>query len=251
MPAESTEMTSASTPPTAADTAAEPAPATATGTEPAGRRSRPGRAAYLPGWAGLAYLVAWIAGLAAWPVNLALTATAAQTAASFAAHPAEAATQFLLVEGLAGLLLGVVLAFAVGAGPGAPPAVRARPAAVLGAVAVVISVTQCALGLILIAAATRHDASRAGDLSALVNRLDGLKMLALAGTAGWLAARGRMPGWLRLTAALTAVSLLASGITYLLLAGSLAWTAYCSGSLLLLWIAATGGWLAISARPRR
>jgi hypothetical protein len=145
----------------------------------------------------------------------------------------------------------VVLAFAVGAGPGAPPAVRARPAAVLGAVAVVISVTQCALGLILIAAATRHDASRAGDLSALVNRLDGLKMLALAGTAGWLAARGRMPGWLRLTAALTAVSLLASGITYLLLAGSLAWTAYCSGSLLLLWIAATGGWLAISARPRR
>ena len=94
-----------------------------------------------------------------------------------------------------------------------------------------------------------RNATSAGDLSALVNRLDGTKMLALAGTAAWLAARGRMPGWLRLTAALAAVSLLASGIAYLLLAGSLAWTAYCSGPLLLLWIAATGGWLALASRP--
>jgi hypothetical protein len=107
---------------------------------PAGRR-------YLPAAAGVAYLAAWVAGLSIWPVNLALNATAAQEAASHAAHPAEAATQYLLAEGLAGLLLAVVLGSAL------LPRLRVRAsrrltasAAIFGTVAVAVSLTQCVLG---------------------------------------------------------------------------------------------------------
>ena len=111
----------------------------------------------------------------------------------------------------------------------------------------VISLLQAVIGLFLIAAATHHDIARAGGLSDLVNRLDGVKMLALAAVAAYLAARRtwdrRPPAWLRATAALAAAGLAVSGLDYLLLANSLAWTAYISGPLLLLWIAATGIWL--------
>jgi hypothetical protein len=206
---------------------------------------------YVPGAAGVAYLAAWAAGLAAWPANLALNATAAQVTAAYRAHPAGAVTQYLLAEGLAGLLLGVVLASAV-----LPAAGRrlARAAAGLGATAVAISVVQCVLGLVLVTAAASAQVSLAGTLSALENRLDGVKMLALAGTAACLAARRRArpaPRWLRAAAALAAIALASSAVAYLFLLNALAWTAYLSGPLLLAWIAATGIWLTATARPRR
>jgi hypothetical protein len=220
---------------------------------------------YLPAAAGAAYLVAWAAGLAAWPSNLALNATSAQATAAYAAHPAGAVVQYLLVEGLAGLLLAVVLARAL-----LPLARRgragARPAAGLAGAAVVISLAQCVLGLVLVAAATSGDVARAGGLSALENRLDGVKMLALAAVAAYLAvtragtragtratagqamtlagaAARQRPRWLRATALLAAIALAASAVAYLTLANPLAWTAYLSGPLLLAWIAATGAWL--------
>lgn len=236
-------------------TAPVPAPASSAAATAGGTRPRrpPGRAgwrAYLPGAAGVAYLAAWVAGLAAWPVNLPLNATAAQAAASYAAHPAEAATQYLLAEGLAGLLLGTVLGFALlpqvrrHAGP------RIKAAVLLGGGAVVISLAQCVIGLILTGAATAHDVTRCGDLSTLVNQLDGVKMLALAGTAACLAT-GRGPGqalprWLRATALPLGVALVASGYAYLALSPPLAWTAYVSGTLLLAWV--TGLGIALTVR---
>jgi hypothetical protein len=147
------------------------------------------RRRYLPAAAGAAYLAAWAAGLAAWPSNLALNATNTQVTAAYRAHPAGAVAQYLLAEGLAGLLLAVVLGCAL-----LPLAQRrlasrpgARPAAGIAAAAVVISLVQCGLGLVLVAAATSGDVARAGGLSALENRLDGVKMLALAGVAAYLA----------------------------------------------------------------
>jgi hypothetical protein len=226
--------------------------------------ARPGphsRRRYLPAAAGTAYLVAWAAGLAAWPSNLALNATSAQATAAYAAHPAGAVVQYLLVEGLAGLLLAVVLGRAL------LPLVRrrragARPAAGLAGAAVVISLVQCVLGPVLVAAATSADVARAGGLSALENRLDGVKMLALAAVAAYLAvtraatritageaatpagaAPRARPRWLRATALLAAIALAASAAAYLFLANALAWTVYLSGPLLLVWIAATGAWL--------
>ena len=199
----------------------------------------------LPAYAGIAYVVVWAAGLAVWPQNLPLNAPPAQVAASYAAHPAAAVTQYVLVEGLAGLLLGVVLAFALISGD--RHAVRNRFVTATALAAVVISLLQAIVGMFLIAAATQHDIARAGNLSDLVNRLDGVKMLALAAVAAYLAARGtpaRPPSWLRATAALTAAALIASGLGYLTLSSTLAGAAYVSGPLLLLWIAATGVWLA-------
>jgi hypothetical protein len=245
-------MMTASTPPPQSATPAASGTAARPGITAGRDRPRRSALAYLPAVAGVGYLVAWLAGLAAWPANLALNATSAQVATSHQAHHAAAATQYLLVEGLAGLLLGVVLACAVVSARRGRLVVHARPAAVLGGIAVVISVGQCVLGLLLVAAATGHDVSRAGDLYGLVNRLDGVKMLALAGTAGYLASRldpaRPLPRWLRVTAVVTAVALVASGVTYLLLANALAGAVYVAGPLLLIWVTGTGLWLTVAAR---
>jgi hypothetical protein len=225
-----------------------------------GTRSGSAGAAAPSGWrrlgpaaAGIGYLVAWAAGLAAWPVNLALNATDAQVTAAYQAHPGGAVAQYLLAEGLAGLLLGVVLAAAL-ISARAGRSVPGRLAAAAAAVAVAISLAQAAIGMFLVAAATHQDIARAGELSDLVTRLDGVKMLALAAVAAYLAGRGaadrRSPNWLRITATLAAVALAVSGLAYLLLASALAWTVYLSGPLLLLWISGTGIWLTLG-RPAR
>jgi hypothetical protein len=188
-------------------------------------------------------------GLAAWPVNLALNATAGQTAASYRAHPAEAVIQYLLVEGLAGLLLGIVLWSAVRAAR--DRAARSlRGPAVLSMLAVITSLAQCVLGLCATAAATGGDTAGCGALTDAVNRLDGVKMLALAAVAVWLAVSGpELPRWLRAVAVMLALALIASGYGYLALANALAWAAYVSGPLLLLWVAGIG--VAITRRRRR
>lgn len=198
-------------------------------------------------------MAAWVAGLTAWPVNLPLNATAAQATASYAAHPAAAATQYLLAEGLAGLLLGAVLGCALLPLARGRADLRVKGAALLGAAAVAVSLTQCVIGLVLAAAATAHDVTRCGELSSLVNQLDGGKMLALAGAAACLAAvRGpgrALPRWLRAGALPLGIALIASGYAYLTLSQPLAWTAYASGTLLLAWV--TGLGIALTTRRRR
>jgi hypothetical protein len=194
---------------------------------------------YLPAAAGVSYVAAWIAGLAAWPVNLALNADGAQVAAAYRAHPAEAAVQYLLVEGLAGVLLGIVLAGVVRASAGRVGGRAAGPA-VLGAIAVLTSLTQCVIGLLVTAAAVGGRTASCGPLSDLVNRLDGVKMLALAAAALWLAAWPVLPRWLRGVAVALGLALVASGYGYLTLSSALGWAAYVSGPLLLLWVAGTG-----------
>jgi hypothetical protein len=237
---------------TAPDTGA----AAAAGAPPARLTTRPaGRAAliaYLPGAAGAAYLAAWVAGLSAWPDNLALNATAAQAAAAYAAHPAQAVVQYLLVEGLAGLLLGVVLGCALLPRLGGAGALRARSAALLAVTAVGVSLAQCVTGLMLVSAAAGHDVSRAGDLSNLVSQLDGIKMIAIAAAAVLLAVPGgpasAVPRWLRGVGVALAVALVVSGYAYLALSQPLAWTAYVSGTLLLVWVTGLGIALAVSWR---
>jgi hypothetical protein len=220
--------------------------------QPARPASRTGWAAYLPGVAGAGYLVAWVAGLAAWPNNLPLNATAGQTAAAYAAHPAQAAVQYLLVEGLAGLLLGVVLGCALLPRLRGGVRLPAAAAALLAVAALGTSLAQCVLGLVLTGAADAGDVSRCGELASLVNRLDGVKMLAIAAVALLLAAPARpasaLPRWLRALAVPLAAALAASGYAYLTLSQPLAWTAYVSGTLLLLWVTGLGIALAVSRR---
>jgi hypothetical protein len=211
--------------------------------------------AYLPGAAGVAYVVAWAAGLAVWPVNLALNATAGQVAASYRAHPAEASVQYLLIEGLAGVLLGIVLACELRAARDRDARDRAdwraTGPAVLSAIAVLTSLTQCVIGLFVTAAATGGNIASCGTLSDLVNRLDGVKMLALVGATAWIAAAGpALPRWLRGVTVALGLALIASGYAYLALSNALAWTAYVSGPLLLLWVGSAGIALSVTARRR-
>jgi hypothetical protein len=219
---------------------------------PEATTGRPGWRTYLPAAAGVAYLVAWAVGLAVWPVNLALNATPAQVAASHHAHPAAAVTQYLLVEGLAGVLLGVVLAYALVpllSGRRGRVSLTGRGALAFAAVAVVASLTQCVLGLMTTAAATGYDSARSGNLMDLLNRLDGVKMVALAGATALIAVVARpvpaLPRWLRRTTVPLGVALVASGYAYLTLFNGLAWTAFVSGILLLLWV--TGAGIALTA----
>jgi hypothetical protein len=227
-------------------TAPIPPASTATSAPTAADRASTTWRTYLPATAAVTYVAAWVAGLAAWPVNLALNASATQVTAAFRQHPTEAVIQLLLVEGLAGLLLGVVLAAVL---LGCFPRI-ARPLVPVacGAAAVTVSVAQCVIGLMATAAATSHDTTRCGDLAALLNRLDGVKMLALAVVAIWLAAAPVGPRWLRPICVLLAVTIAVSGYAYVALANVLGWTAYISGLALLAWVAALGIWVTVSRR---
>jgi hypothetical protein len=211
--------------------------------------SRPiGRGARLltaPAMAGVAYLVAWVTGLAVWPSNLDVAASGSQVIAAYTGHRGVAMTQSLLVHGVAAVAL-VIVVLALGqaarrrdAGP------LAQATVVAGIGAAVVSLLQCALGLLLaVSAVPDGDTGRAGSLFAAINRLDGLKMLALAAMAAAGAALVRrtrlLPGWLGYLGALLAVALVVSGIGYLLLSSTLAPSAYVAGLLLLAWVTSAG-----------
>jgi hypothetical protein len=198
-----------------------------------------------PAAAGVAYLVAWVTGLAVWPSNLDVAASGSQVIAAYTGHRGVAMTQSLLVHGVAAVALAIVV-LALGQAArrrDAGPLTQATVVAGVGAAAV--SLLQCALGLLLAGSAVPDgDTGRAGSLFAAINRLDGLKMLALAVMAASGAALVRrthlLPGWLGYLGALLAVALVVSGIGYLLLSSTLAPSAYVAGLLLLAWVTSAG-----------
>ena len=111
--------------------------------------------------------------------------------------------------------------------------------------AAIVSLVECALGLVLAsAAAPDGESGRAGSLFHVINRLDGAKMLALAATALAAVALARRGGplsrWLGYVAAPLAAAMIASGVGYLVLNNTLAQAAAVSLPLLLIWVAATG-----------
>jgi CHASE2 domain-containing sensor protein len=73
-----------------------------------------------------------------------------------------------------------------------------------------------------------------------VNRLDGVKMLALAGLGLAGAASGMLPRWLRYTGIALAIAIAASSLAYLLLLQGLAVLAVPAGVLLLIFITGAG-----------
>jgi hypothetical protein len=218
-------------------------------------RSAGGRSRLLtvPAVAGVVYLVAWVAGLAVWPSNLDVAASGSHVVAAYTGHRGVAMTQSLLVHGVAAVALAVVvLAFGQAARrrDGGP---LARATVVAGVSAAAVSLLQCALGLLLAGwVVPDGDSGRAGSLFAAINRLDGVKMLALAAMAASAAALVRrtrlLPGWLGWLGVLLAVALVVSGVGYLLLGSALAPTAFVSGALLLVWVAAAG--ISLEGRSR-
>lgn len=182
--------------------------------------------------AGIVYLLAWITGLSVWPTNPSVRATGPAILDALTNHTAVAIVQYLTTQGIAGVALGFVIA--------ALP----RRARISGYAAVAVSLVQCALGIHLAGwIAGERNPSAAHTFFALVNRLDGAKMLLLAVTATVVslpALRNRLRPivlhWLGLA---LAVTIAVSGIGYLLLNTTLAPAAYVSGVLLLIWVTAT------------
>jgi hypothetical protein len=207
----------------------------------------------VPGVAGIAFVAAWTAGLAVWPTNLALDASDATVFTAYTRHQGAAVTQYLFVEGVAAAALAVVVV-AFGQAAGRRGASRLGRLSVLAGVgATIVSLIECVLGLLLARAADPDgDANRAGDLFDLINRLDGVKMLALAtmalAAAGLVRRDGLLPAWLGHTAVLLASAMTASSAGYLLLNNTVAQAAALSLPLLLIWAAGTG--LALGRRGR-
>jgi hypothetical protein len=123
---------------------------------------------------------------------------------------------------------------------------------VAGLSAAALSLVECALGLLLTGSvAPDREAGRAGRIFDMINRIDGVKMFALAAMAVagvGLVRRAVLPGWLGYTAGLLAVALIASGAGYLLLNTTLAQAVFVSGPLLLVWVTGAGVALARTSR---
>jgi hypothetical protein len=204
--------------------------------------------------ASVAYATAWVLGLAVWRLNLDVAASNVKVLATYRAHQGAAMTQYVLVEGVAAIALAVVV-IALGRAARARDADRLGLATlVAGLAAAVLSLVECALGLLLAGSvAPDGDTNRAGRLFDLINRIVRLKMLALAvlAVAGvGLVRRSVVPRWFGYSAALLTIALIASGAGYLLLNATLAQAAYVSGPLLLVWVTGAGIALARTHRSR-
>jgi hypothetical protein len=152
---------------------------------------------------------------------------------------------FALAEGVAAIaLVGVVLSAARAARrcghPGAGVA-----AAAFGIAVAAISWTQLGLGIWLISGLVpNRRAGTAGAVYQVIMRIDGAKMILLAAMAlaiGQLArTRLMMPRWMAPVAVVLAVTLLMSGVGFMVLASGLASVVLVSGTILVIFVCATG-----------
>jgi hypothetical protein len=199
----------------------------------------------VPAVTGIAFTLTWIAGLSVPAPSPRLTASGATIVAAIAGHGTALVTQFALTEGLPAAGLAIVSIALAWAARRSGAVVAARFAAMAGLSAAAISLVQFVLGAALAGATAPGTAHL---LYGLVDRLDGVKMLALAvlGLAG--VAAGLLPRWLRYAGIALAVAIAGSAVGYLLLLPGPATLAYVSLPLLLIFITGTGVVLGAESR---
>jgi len=146
------------------------------------------------GVAGIGYALSWIAGLSIPAPSPKLTASGTEIAAALAGHGTAVAAQYALTEGLPAAGLAIVSIALARAARRSGAAAAARVALIAGVSAALISLLQFALGAVLAGTASPGTAHLLYDA---VNRLDGVKMLALAVLGLAAAASGVLPRWLR------------------------------------------------------
>jgi hypothetical protein len=129
------------------------------------------------------------------------------------------ATQFALTEGLPAAGLAIISIALARAARRSGAATAAWVTLIAGVAAALIALAQFVLGAVL---AVTSAPGTAHLLYAAVNRLDGVKMLALAILAVAAVAAAVLPRWLRYTGIALAIAITASGTAYLLLLQSLA-----------------------------
>ena len=210
-----------------------------------GAALRRGSGLRLPAVAGVGYVGAWLAGLVVWPSNVEVSATGHEVLAAYSGHQAAAQVQYALVEGAAAFALAAVVLCLGRAALRRAPIPLGTALIVAGIGAAAVSLVQCVLGQQLAGSVVPSaNASRAGSLLQLIDRLDGVKMILLALMALVTAVLVRrvqlLPPWLGWTAVVLATALIVSGSGYLLLDSGLASAAYASLPLLLFWICAAG-----------
>jgi hypothetical protein len=183
--------------------------------------------------AAVGYSVAWILGLMVPVPAVDLDAPAQAVLGSVVGHEGPLALRALLVHGFAGVAL-VTVAVALARGTGS------RSVLVAGVVAAALSLVQFVLELVL----TGPAGWGLPSLVDAVNRIDGVKMfalaaLALAGAAAIRRGAG-VPRWLGGPGVVLAAALVVSGVGYALLIPVLGQAAYVSLPLLLIWVTGTG-----------
>jgi hypothetical protein len=206
------------------------------GVNHAARRPRVARAA------GVGYLLAWVAGLSVFNSSTEVRSSGADVLAAYAGHQTVVSVQYLLTEGLAGVLLAVV----VGSLASVTTGVTRRVICVAGMSAAAVSLVQCALGIWLAERLVgRAEPTAVGTMSATLNRLDGVKMLLLAGFAAAVvtvarSVNGALPHWLVPVAGALMVTITVSAAGYVALNDQLAVAAWLSLPLLLAVVTAVG-----------
>ncbi len=225
------------------------------------RSAQPGHARrerwLIPVVAGIGFTLSWVIGLVLPVPNLAVNAPASEVIARYGPHLGLVQAQFALTEGLPAVGLAVITVFLARAAGRAVGRGRARVIMVSGLLASVISLAQYALGVMLAGwALPGHASGRTAVLFQAVNRLDGVKMLALAvlaaATLALTGPGGPLPRWLRYASLALAISITVSGAGYLFLIEALAPVAYVAGLALLVWVTGVGVALGqASGRPAR
>jgi hypothetical protein len=194
--------------------------------------------------AGYAHAAVWIVGLAvAWDTTPEVGDTHARIAAAYADRPVQAMAQALLVHGVAATGLAVIGAGLLGLARRTGNA-AARFAGWSGTAAAALAFVQLVLELIAVPGADPASPGRTGALFDVVQRVDGVKMFALAALAAAVCTASRHGSLLRRWEVVTgwalAATITSSGVGYLLLSTALTPMAFVSLPLLLVWIAALG-----------
>jgi hypothetical protein len=206
----------------------------------------------LPRAAGIIYVAAWVAGLAVHVSGPALDAPGAEVVTHYRTHGAAALTQSLLVHGVAAVALAAVV-LGIGRAASVRHGSRVARTAVTwsGLSAAALSLAQMVAGVALVVGAGSMSSSRGEMWFAVVNRVDGVKMWALAvmALAGGVLALGRVLNRsLAPLAALLVPSLVVAGFVYGTLDASLAAAAVPALVLLLAWVATAGASAARAVR---
>jgi hypothetical protein len=196
---------------------------------------------------GIGYTLSWMAGLAVPAPSPRLGASGAEVVAALAGHGPAVAVQFVLTEGLPAAGIAVIAAALARLARHRGSPVASRLALVAGLAAAAISAVQAVLGIALTATSAPGQAYL---LCAGVDRLDGVKMLALAVLGAAAAAVTALPRWLRWTGAALAVAMTGSALVYLLLAASLAAAAGPALVLLLAFMTGCGIMIGMKTDPR-
>jgi len=204
------------------------------------------------GSASVAYSVAWIAGLSVTSVATDVTSAATTVLQKFSSDQSGIILQFLLTQGLAALALLFVLKSFWRVASGQQNLARTTIGS--GITGAMISLLQCAAGIWLATVVVQaRDASTADFLKDSINRIDGVKMFAFAimACSGTLLLRRQklVPLWLQAVGVVLTVSITVSGVGYVLLNSFLAYAAWVSLPLLLIWVTGTG--LALSHLPAK